>query len=47
MCGKLFRASILKHAIEYIPAQSLTLAEDACICFVATYFAQSYKGLPE
>lgn len=47
MCGKLFRASILKRAIEYIPAQSLTLAEDACICFIATYFAQSYKGLPE
>ena len=46
LCGKLMRASIVKEAIRRVPESSLTQAEDACIFFLASYFAQSYKGLP-
>lgn len=46
LCAKLFKTSVLKKAIAHIPKSSLTLAEDACICFIASYYAKGYKGLP-
>lgn len=44
--GKIFNANIAKKAAAQIPAQRLTMAEDACICFHICAFAQTYIGLP-
>ena len=46
LCGKLFRASIVKQAVKLIPTQKLTMAEDACMSFFICAFAKSYIGLP-
>ena len=46
LCGKLIRTGLLKEAMAWIPASSLTQAEDACTFFIVSCLAQSYKGLP-
>ena len=45
LCGKLMRTSILKHAMTYIPESSLTQAEDACIFFIVSCLAETYRGI--
>lgn len=47
LCGKLMRTELLKRAIAEVPSSSLTQAEDACIFFIVSSLAQSYKGLPD
>ena len=44
LCGKLMRTSLLKRALAEIPASSLTQAEDACIYFIVSSLASSYRG---
>ena len=45
LCGKLMRTSLLKRAMTYISASSLTQAEDACIFFIVSCLAESYHGI--
>ena len=45
LCGKLMRTDLLKRAIAEVPPSSLTQAEDACIYFIVSCLAESYKGV--
>ena len=47
LCGKLMRTDLLKEAIAEVPASSLTQAEDACIFFIVSCIAQSYRGIAD
>lgn len=46
LCGKLMRTELLKEAIAHIAPGSLTQAEDACLFFILSCLAHSYKGAP-
>ncbi len=46
LCGKLMRTDLLKRAIGYIQPGSLTQAEDACLFFIVSCLANTYKGVP-
>lgn len=46
LCGKLMRTSHLKEAFSHIPPSSITQAEDACVFFMVSCLAQSYRGMP-
>ena len=45
LCGKLIRTDLLKRAFAEVPASSLTQAEDACIYFIVSSLADSYRGV--
>ena len=47
LCGKLIRTSLLARAQSYVANTRLDAAEDACLYFIASCLANSFKGLPD
>lgn len=45
LCGKLMRTALLKEAMGHIPEGSISQAEDACIFFIVSCLAASYRGI--
>ena len=46
LCAKLMRTEHLKAAIAQVPEQPMQRAEDACIFFIVSCMARSYRGVP-
>lgn len=46
LCGKLMRTALLQEAVGHIPPSSMTQAEDACLYFIVSSLASSYRGIP-
>ena len=46
LCGKLFVTAQLRDAFEQIPPSSINQAEDACVFFILSTIAKSYRGIP-
>ncbi len=46
LCGKLMRTRLLREAIVHIPVARMQQSEDACLYFIFSCLADSYKGVP-
>lgn len=47
LCGKLFRAEMIKKGYQYASHERITMAEDLLCCFATLVFASGYAALME
>ena len=47
LCGKLFRAEVIKKGYQYASHERITMAEDLLCCFATLVFASGYAALME